>query len=781
MRLKRLHAVTISMFMVSFSLILFELGLTRIFGVVLFASFAHLALALALLGISAGALMQHLWPSLVPAEGLEKRLGLLSLAQGLSTIGAVLFAVTVPITKQFAEPPAHYAERSSIPADLVDPLYFLLMLPILAIPFVVAGLAFAGAFQRMKEHIGLLYGADLIGGAVGAVLFVPLLYTVSAPDTVFVVALASCISAAVLLWSASAVRAAGGAALCGALMLVLTLISLSGRELLPVRFSAGYSEDNITYTRWTPLTRLALHEDERGAYMLLDNSSASEVILTERRRAVKAREPNRSLVYRVKDPPQRVGIIAASAGPEVAVAQHFGYENIDAIDIAPEIGDVVAERFADSPVNPFLVGNTNRVLADGRAAILHADEPYDIIQMVHANLHSSAGQLANAWSPALLETREAFTTYFEHLSDDGMLSFGRGGKTRHLARSATAALEDMGVEDPARNIAYITGPATVILIKKSPFTEAEVQRIREVLKDMRGQELTLDPLRPNRRRIQNILYGGPPMTDDRPYADSPEKVREWMAQTFTNPLGLTGSVPAGAVLYHTLTLQILFVLLAGLGLIIVPLMRREPTGLTQIEGLGSGLLYVSCLGYGYLAVETVLVHELILFVGHPTYAITVVVLTMLLLSGIGSVFVQRVPPERLTSTLRIVLGVVIALGAVQGWVMPSLLNTFALGLPLGVRIGLTALVLAPLGFVMGMPFPLAMRVLRPEASGMVPWAWALNGWMSVVASLGTVLISRMLGYSMAFTVALVAYVLALALCGRLADIGVARPSPAPTR
>lgn len=203
----------------------------------------------------------------------------------------------------------------------------------------------------------------------------------------------------------------------------------------------------------------------------------------------------------------------------------------------------------------------------------------------------------------------------------------------------------------------------------------------------------------------------------------------------------------------------------------VPFLRRGPTGVKGLRHLGKALLYVSCLGYGYLAVETVLIHELVLFVGHPTYAVTVTILAMLLASGLGSTWTGRVAPERRLPVLRMVLGAVLVLGAIQAFAIPPLLHAVALGLPLAVRVGITFVVLFPLGFVMGMPFPLAMSQLDERAGGMVPWAWALNGWMSVVASLVTVVVSRVAGYSTAFGVALGAYALALLLAGFLPRVG----------
>ena len=763
--------LAVALFLFSFSLVLFELVLTRLFGVVLFAAFAHLALGLALLGISMGAVLQHMFPRLVPDQGLERRLGWLALTQGLTTLAAVICTLTFPLTTQFAEHPDGFGDRSTITWDLLDPLWFSLLLPVLMVPFIIAGLAFSGTFQRRKEQIGRLYGADLVGGALGALIFLPLLETLSGPDTAFVITLAAGLAAAVLFRASQARAPLGLAGLAVLCSLILLVVSGSGGELLKVRYAAGYSEEQVTYTRWTALTRLSIHEDHRGTYVLLDNTSASHVILSESERARKATELNRSLVYRLHPPGAHIAILAASAGPEVAVAQSFGHHHIDAIDIAA-IGELVAELYPDSDINPYVVGDTRVIESDGRAAILHAEQPYDIIHMVHANLHSSAGLLSNAWSPSLLETREAFSTYLEHLSPDGTLSFGRGHHTRSLVHSAAAALGQQGVENPAEHILFITGHATVMLVKKRPWTVAERDLVAAQVEARPGQEITLDPVYRDRGKFRTIVSNTSLMTDNRPYMDSPKKVRATLKKAFRTILsGGAEQVSATQVIYNTLVIQVLFVLAMGGLLLGLPMLRRSPTGLAGLSGIWAGLLYVACLGYGYLAVEVVLIHELVLFVGHPTYAITVVVLALLLMSGLGSGYIQRWQPQVLTRRLRVVLGVVLALGALQAWVVPPLLHGLALGLPIWVRLGITFLCLAPLGFVMGMPFPLAMRILPERASGIVPWAWALNGLMSVTASLGTVIISRLWGYSQAFAVALAFYVIALLLAGRLSKVG----------
>lgn len=767
MTARELRPLSAAMFTASASLILFELLLTRLFGVVLFAQFAHLALALAMLGISVGAIAQHLRPSLVPEQGLHRRLALLLLIQGGLTLLAVLCVLYFPIVEQFEQPVDSYAERSKLKNELLDTTWFALLLPFVTAPFVVAGLAFAGVFQRCKEHIGQLYGADLIGGALGAVVFVPLLGVLAGPDVVWVMVAATA-AVATWLWrvdgqGASWVPLSGAVALGAA---VLGLFSLGGREVLQVRNAAGFSEELVTYSEWTPLARLSISEHADGAtHMLLDNTSASEIFLTAERRDKTAALANRSLVWAVHDEPGRVAVLAASAGPEVSIAQSHGMVDIDAIDIAGEIFDIVAERFPDSPFNPYTSDRVRRVKSDGRAAILHASEPYDVIQMVHANLWSSAGLVSNAWSPSLLETHEAFATYLDKLTPDGTLSFGRGGATNAIVRSAGAALADRGVREPWKHMFYVTGSSTVLLVKPRPFTQDERDRLVASAKnDFRRLRVVIDPTVEPSEAVR-ALFDGPVMTDDRPYLDDPSELVEVVKKSLAR--STDGEDGALAILYGSILVQVVFATVAGVLFLLVPWWVKGRDQVRATEGVGTLLLYVACLGYGYLALETVLIHELVLFVGHPTYAVTLVLLVMLLSSGVGSVVSERFEAATGWRTLQGILVAVVVLGAVQAFVVPPALYATALGLPLAVRMALVFALLLPLGTLMGMPFPLAVRLIPADQAPAVPWAWALNGWMSVVASLATVLVSRLFGYSYAMLLALCAYGLALVVTTRL--------------
>ncbi|MFT4624367.1 MAG: hypothetical protein ACI8PZ_003026 [Myxococcota bacterium] len=776
MRLSRPAAVAAAMFLLSFGTLLFELALTRLFAVVLFASSAHLALAIALLGISVGAVVQHLWPSLLPERGLERRLAWLGIAQAVSVLVAVGAAVRFPLTEQFAQPPESFGERSSIAWDLIDPVWFTALVPLLIVPFAITGLAFAGAFHRRRERITELYAADLLGGAAGAVAFVPLLGRLAAPDVAFVVALAGVSAAILLFWSELERGKATATGLFGLGFVALLQASLAGHDLHRVQYAAGYSEDNVTYSRWTPLARLAVHEDDRGAFVLLDNTSASQVVRTVDERRAVARGAARGLVYRLHEPPARIAVLAASAGPEVAAAQHVGHTDILAIDLSAEIGDIVSEQFPVSPANPFRQRGVRRVRSDGRAAILHSSRPFDIIQMVNANLHSAGGLLASAWSPALLETKEAFHTYLDKLTDNGTISFAASTNTNWHARAAYEALRERGVKLPGDHMAYIVGDQTLLLVKKRPFGQLERLELLELLERWPGsQRLLVDPLNRDLGLRRSVYQTGPVMTDNRPYYESSDGFIASLGRVAPQLVGLGGEAESQPVdiVYKNLVLQVVVVAFGGAFLVFVPLVGRGAVGLRAIgpSDLAVGLAYVGALGYGYLALETVLIHQLVLYVGHPVYAVTVVIATVLLASGVGSLLAGRIPVERRLEALRWALVAILGLAALQVWLVPAILQIFAVGLEPELRALLVGVALFPLGLCMGLPFPLGIHLLGPRMAGLVPWAWALNGWTSVVASLGTVFLSRLFGYDQATVLALAAYGLALALAGRLPGLG----------
>ncbi len=725
---------TLGLFFVSFSLLLFELVLIRVFAVVLFAAFAHLALALGMLGTTAGALALVAFPGLVPEERAGPRLSLLAAFQGLAAAVSVAIVTRLPLTAASDVAVENYGMRSGVASSLVDPWMLLCAVVALTVPFAVGGAVVAGALKHGRRTAGVLYGGDLLGGAAAGLVLAPLLAWWSAPDL-----------------GLMALLLAGLGALCfhpsapGAVAVVAGCVGLGfglSREVNPIQYSAGFAETYVVEQRWTALARISVHEGPERTLVLLDNTSASEVVRTmDERAALFSTATARSLVYRLAQP-GRVAILASSAGPEVAVAQEAGFSDIDAIDVAGDVADLVLQRFAAAPANPFTKSGVVRITADGRAAIARAPQPYSVIQMVHANLHSAGGLLASAWSPGLLTTEEAFGTYLKHLTPNGLLSFAAASLTPGYAVAAASAVRAQGCAPASDCIAYVDGNQPVVLVRPRPWTDEERSRLVEAVARYPDARVRLLP-GSNDTNQRSVLFGTP-MVDDRPFWDTPREV--WRGVVSPDRADTV------ATLYRLLIVQAVIVLGVGVVLFLPSLFLLTRQG---TRGLGASLFFGATLGYGYLALETVLVHQFVLVVGHPVWAIGAVVGGLMASSGVGSLISGAVPDPVVRRVAWASVGAVILCGVCVPSGLPKLIEAMA---PLGampVRAAWVAVGVTPLGLAMGMPMALGLRLLGDGR--LVPWVWAVNGWTSVVATLCTVVLSRLVGFQLAAVVALTAY------------------------
>jgi spermidine synthase len=774
-----LRPLALTIGLVSFSLVLYELVLTRIFAIVMFAQFAHLAISLALLGIAVGAMLLHLFPRLVPEDDLTRRLGWLALLTALAMVGSVVLAVHLPfnrVTDDLGDSTlVGFRTRQKLALDVFRPGLLALLAPAITLPFACAGAGFAAAFRSARATIGPIYAADLGGGALGCVLFLPLLGAVRGPDAVFAAALAALAGATVAFGSARALAAGAGA--LAAIALVASIAS-TRTGLLTIRYAAGFDERGVTEELWTPLTRLAVFENRGRAFVMLDNASRSEVILSESNARTFARGPF-SIVFRLHQRPGRVAILAAGAGGEIVIARAAGHRDITAIEIASETFDIVRRRWRHLAINPFLQRGVKTVTADARSAIMHDSGRFDIIEMYQANFMSFGGMLSEAWNAGHLVTREAFGHYLDHLNPDGTVSVSSGPSTARWARTAAAALRLRGVREPARHMAVVKaahGGYFTLLVKGRPFRPEEIERLLTLVR-ADGHTLLLNPGRMGPRWRDSLSKRHRILTDDRPHWDSFASI---MAGLESLVGGSRGDVAPTVLLYRVLLTQLGILLAAGLVFLGIPYLWRGRLEVGRVSRPGAALGFFGAIGYGYLAVEMVLIHELVLLVGHPTYAVTLVLFVLLVASGLGSLVAGRMPEQTLARRMPAAIGAVIVLATLHAFALPPLLNHALLGLSLPVRASCVGVSLFPLGFVMGMPFPLALRRMPAAVSDLVPWCWAINGWTSVLAAVLTVFVSRLFGYAIAFTVAMVAYLLALALCTRIPRLERRAAAPAPT-
>ncbi len=500
-----------------------ELAMARVLALMLFAAFAQVVLTVAVMGSGLGALVA----SLRPARGARGRAAA-AVAFGVLGWGAVALVARVPWTRPGAV--EDYAQRTIVAWDLVDFGVMAWALPMLAIPYAVAGWVVSSALMD-GTATGPRVAADRFGFGLAAAFAGLWVAVIPPPDQGALTCALAGVAAA--LWSRTALSwaalGAGGVGVSAAAAGVgLTLSGL-----------AGVPDEHVVWTRWTPLARLALHEGPERTIVMLDNTSASEVVRTQATLDRLARDaPARSLVYELGPPPGPTAILAAGAGPEVAVAQVWGVRDIEAIDLADGIGAMLAERYPHDALNPWRVPGVRAVVGDGRRAV--AGGRYGAIQLVHANLHSASGLLAAAWSPALLTTREGFGELLDALAPDGVLSVASGPLTMRLGPSLAAALAARGCDPVEACVAGIGGTQPTLLARPRAWTEAEGVALRRAV---------------GRHHGHKIEWGGPDLvvgtrwlgaavaTDDRPFVDPPATV---MAAALEGLRGLGPGTPLPA-------------------------------------------------------------------------------------------------------------------------------------------------------------------------------------------------------------------------------------------
>ena len=453
-----------------------------------------------------------------------------------------------------------------------------------------------------------------------------------------------------------------------------------------------------------------------------------------------------------------------------------------AIEINPLMRTMVQERFADFSGKPYTLPGVEVTIDEARSRLSTLDTKFDLIQLSLIDTFSLNAAGGFVFSENYLYTQEAFQEYFEHLKDGGVLVINRYLSARYpiemlkVVVMMRAAWEAEGVKSPEDHIAALSQWDTATIIaKKTPFEPRETALLKQASDENKMGILYL-PLSPEKDwygirellttdDLQGILNAHPfliePATDDRPFffhflrgrlaqADIPgpkedpfQFLRQWHEAT--------------VLLYMLIAIVTTLAAVFFLGpLLLVGRRSDVRAGPATVVPL---LLYFACLGYGFMMIEVPLLQRFVLLLGYPVYALAVVLFALLLSSGIGSLLSVRLVAHARRS-LHAVLAAIVVLVLVYGWILPPLVEHF-LGAPLALRILFTVVLLAPVGLLLGMPYPLGITVLREFGEGLVPWAWGLNGALSVVASVLAIFLGSRYGFGTALLTGGAAYGVAL--------------------
>jgi spermidine synthase len=759
----------------SFAALLLELSLTRLFSVVLFYHFAFLAISIALLGLGAGGVFAYL---------LKKRLARTdtrTLAARLCIDNSVLVFVVLEIVLHM--PVA--LEVSGRNFLHLSGLYIAA-----ALPFFLTGLLFSVVFARETWRAPRLYGADLGGGALACVAVVPLLNWLGGPNTILAASVT--MAAAAMIWAASskARKLAGGLV---ALFVVLIVANHSNR-LIDVIYAKGMLRDPewVEFARWNALSRVEVDRQGHAKVIVIDADASTYIMNcdlahwrdTSWEPDLMSAPPALANVLR---PRGEFAIIGPGGGVDVLRAVANGSPSVTGIEINPIIADTIMRgRYADYSQHLYQRPEVHIHVTDGRSYLRSTPQRFDVVQMTLVDTWASTAAGAFALSENNLYTVEAFREYFEHLKPEGMIAitrweFRQPREALRVVAVALQALHSLGVADPARNfIVASKGPLdedgipVVVLAKKSAFTPAEESAVQAYFKKYADLAPLYLPSSPAKnpfaaliasndpyRFAQNYSYNVAPVSDNAPFFFFTLKPGQLFEEGLRRQ-GIDWKVNLGVLV---LILVLVISLGAVLAFLILPLAfqggRQSPLP----------LLYFVAVGVGYILVEIAFIQRFVLFLGHPTYALTVVIFLLMLSSGAGSLFSRRWLSRTELAWMPITL--VIAALLVDVFFLPEGLEAWV-GLGLYSRIAVSGLLLGPLGFVMGMPFPTGLRALAAGpvievASGArvednaVEWAWAMNAAASVLGSVLAMVIAIQFGLTVTLTCGVAAYLLALLL------------------
>lgn len=709
----------LGIFLVTLSGLMFEVGLTRIFSATIWYHFAFVAISVALLGWGLGGFSLHLLRHRIAPS--RERAALLTFCYGLSIPVALWLMVRLPF----------------LPSRLA--FYFAVSL----VPFFLAGTALSMLFDLRREDAGRLYFADLLGASLGALAVTLLLSALGGETAVLAVSIAPLVAAACF---AKQLRVPSA----GAALLVLAAIGVNRRtglfeirsapEKAMYRHMAATPGTRVVLTGWNAYSRIDAVTGLPPPYLArlyIDSDAWTNVHRWDGRIESVAfmREWYRALPFRLVRSSPRTLVIGPGGGADVLAALAAGAERVTAVEMNPLMLRFV-RHFGAEAGNLYDHPRVEVILSEGRTFIRRSDRRFDVILMGFVDSWAAVASGGLSLSENHLYTVEALRAYLDHLNPEGELVILRWHEDAPRLVSNAVAL--LGPAEAGRRVAVLLEtragdvedpPQMIFIVRKRPFTGDETARmaawpgVRPLILPGRHVEEPYASLFAGRTSLAEYAAQATtrvdPVYDDRPFFFA--RVKPW---------GLPGSMRR-AFLWILAPILVLCVLL---------LVRGKPPG-QPTRPYATSILYFASLGLGFVAVELSLLEHLTLLLGHPIFTLSILLFTLLAFGGLGSALSGRFRVGRVCLA---VAGLAAAGALALPRVVPALL-----ALPTGARIAIAIVLVAPLGFLMGMPFPRGLAVTGRGPFPKPPFYWGLNGVFSVVGSMGTMVAAVLFGFTSA--------------------------------
>ncbi len=775
----------IGVFLLSAATLMLQISYTRILSVALWHHFVWMIVSIALFGYAASGTLLSVHQKFLKSD-----------VDRMLTISSALFSVSALISYGVLN---HVPfDPSKLAWDRLQILYVSAYYLLLSIPFFFSGLTMALSVVRARNRINGIYFSSLLGSAIGSISTLPLFPSLTGPG---VMVFTSIIAGASTLTFALNLNRRSLVPITGWILTLLLILPYSG-GLLPVRISPfkslmvalRYPNATLIETDWNAFSRvdvirsgyvrhapgLSLHygdpiPDQIG--VTVDGDSLDAITRFDGKHSSLAFTSflPTSLPYQLLVAP-RVLVVDAGGGLDVLTALHHNSSRIEAVEVNPIIVEHVQENYDIFSGNIYRNERVTVSVSEGRSFIQGSKEEYDIIVISMTDSASASSTGIYALSENYIYTIESFREFISHLSKGGFFSVSRWilpppREDVRIVSIAISALNALGIQEPSEHIAVIRSWGTItLLVGRSKLDTYDVAAIKEFCIE-RGFDIVhvpgIEPWEVNKYNrfpepiyynlvkemlhsesrealYRSYLYDIGPASDERPFFFHFFKWNR-LLKTYENlgrkwqPL-IEGGFLVPLALVQASLLSIIFILLP---------LRRIRAGARSL----SFLTYFFCLGLGYMFIEVALIQKFILLLGHPAYSASAVLFSLLLASGIGSYVSGRFRPSG--PGHKIILLATGVLSSTFGFASPAI--KILLSLPITSRLLVTPFIIAPLGFIMGMPFPIGVRMQTRSGESLISWAWAANGCSSVLGAILPTILATSLGFSRVFIFAGAAY------------------------
>jgi spermidine synthase len=798
------------LFLTTLSALLVEVLDTRLLSVLTWYHLSFFAVSMAMFGLAAGAVRVYLGGGQFEGEQARRQLASVSIAYALSIPLLHLLVVLVPIPVDLD---TYQIARVAMTA--------LVAAVLLAVPFYLAGIVIGVALTRIPGSIGVTYAVDLIGAALGCLLAVPILAYSDISTAMFAAGTfallgALCFQVFVgpagkLRWTALLVPVfVGGTILNASLDYPYALRLVHEKhawvDRADIQYEAWNSHSQVMLTRfksgppsyWGPGLMPDGLQVETGR-LYIDGSAYTDVTRWDGDPASLSwvQYDVTSVPYHLRTGGD-VGIIGVGGGRDVCTALWARSRSITGIELNGILVDLQYGRLRD------FTGITKRPEVhlfhdEARSFLTRTPERFDVLQMSLIDSWASTSAGAFTLSENGLYTREGWGIFLNTLKPNGIFStsrhfaLGHPSETSRLLALCTAALLDRGVAEPSRHIALLSRHRiATLMVSPTPLASTDLERIRAVAGRYQFTVLALPGVPPEDTRLAAILASRSPQdlaeatvsgvfdfsvpTDDCPYFFNTLRptalfVRNWDQDQVESAGVIHGNRMASAAL----------LLLLGVSTVLVLLVIFLPLALARRHSerpphFGAAVLYFALIGTGFMMVQIPYMQRFSVYLGHPTYAVVVILFSMILFAGLGSMLSERLP-LRASAVLGVPL--MITAGLSLSLTLVRTVTHTTVVYPLAARCLIVLAFAAPVSLLLGCCFPLGMRLLGRISDTATSWMWGVNGACSVLASAAAVGLSMWVSIDASLALGAACYLLLTVPAFRLLRGGTRSETAAP--